>query len=154
MYNCQMNAADRAEFPQASRVVRVGNAAWNSEDDDLLEQLSAIIERRVRQQKPHTLETLSALLEPPPRVRLKTKTHVHVSYGPRMIFVDEENQMSADIRGLVFDKNCANQSEGQSYAEFVSRRTPGRHCENQKTQLYFSTSDEASPSKLSEFQRT
>ena len=105
MYNCQMNAADRAEFPQASRVVRVGNAAWNSEDDDLLEQLSAIIERRVRQQKPHTLETLSALLEPAPRVRWKN-AHVYLLYGPRMMFVDEENQISADIRGLVFEKTA------------------------------------------------
>ena len=65
-----MNATDRAEFPQASLVVRVGDAGWSSEDDDLLEQLSAIMQRRVRQQKPQTLETLSALLEPPPRVRL------------------------------------------------------------------------------------
>jgi hypothetical protein len=76
MHNFQMNAADRAEFPQASRVVRVGDAGWSSEDDDLLEQLSAIIERRVREQKPQTLEALSALLEPPPRVRCK-KAHAY-----------------------------------------------------------------------------
>ena len=105
MHICQMNAADRAEFPQASRVVRVGDAAWNSADDDLLEQLSAIIERRVQQQKPNSLEALSALLEPPPRGRCKQK-YVYLLYGPRMIFVDEENQMSADIRGLVFEKMC------------------------------------------------
>ena len=99
-----MNATDRAEFPQASRVVRVGDAGWSSEDDDLLEQLSAIIERRVREQKPQTLQALSALLEPPPRVRCK-KTHVYLLYGPRMIFVNEENQISADMPGLVFEKN-------------------------------------------------
>ena len=104
MHICQMNAADRAEFPQASRVVRVGDAAWNSADDDLLEQLSAIIERRVQHQNPKTLEALSALLEPPPRVRCN-KAYVYLLYGPRMIFVDEENQISADIRGLVFEKN-------------------------------------------------
>ena len=100
-----MNATDRAEFPRASRVARVGDAGWSSEDDGLLEQLSAIIEQRVRQQKPQTLEALSALLEPAPRVRLK-KAHVYVLYGPRMIFVDEENQISADIRGLVFEKTA------------------------------------------------
>ena len=105
MYNFQMNATDRAGFPQASRVVRVGDAGWSSEDDDLLEQLSAIIEQRVRAQKPQTLEALSALLEPPPRVRMK-KTHVYVLYGPRMIFVNEDNQISADIRGLVFEKTA------------------------------------------------
>lgn len=71
VHNRQMNAADRAEFPKASRVVRVGDAAWSSEDDDLLEQLSAIIARRVREQKPQTLQALSALLEPPPRARCK-----------------------------------------------------------------------------------
>ena len=102
MRNCQMN--DRVEFPQASRVVRVGDEEWNSEDDDLLEQLSAIIERRVRQQKPQTLEARSALLEPPPRVRCKN-AHVYLLYGPPMIFVNEENQISADIRGLVFEQN-------------------------------------------------
>ena len=91
MHNRQMNAADRAEFPKASRVVRVGDAAWSSEDDDLLEQLSAIIERRVREQKPQTLQALSALLEPPPRARCK-QTHVYLLYGPRMMFVNEENK--------------------------------------------------------------
>ena len=111
MYNCQMNAADRAEFPQASRIVRVGDAGWSSADDGLLEQLSAIIEQRVRQQKPQTLEALSSLLEPPPRVRLK-KAHVYVLYGPRMIFVDEENQISADIRGLVFEKTARISQKG------------------------------------------
>ena len=105
MHNCQMNAADRAEFPKASRVVRVGDAAWSSEDDDLLEQLSAIIARRVREQKPQTLQALSALLEPPPRARCK-QTHVYLLYGPRMMFVNEEKQISADIRGLVFEKNA------------------------------------------------
>ena len=104
MHNRQMNAADRAEFPKASRVVRVGDAAWSSEDDDLLEQLSAIIERRVREQKPQTLQALSALLEPPPRARCK-KAHVYLLYGPRMIFVNEEKQIAADIRGFVFEKN-------------------------------------------------
>ena len=98
-----MNAADRAEFPQASRVVRVGDAAWTSEDDELLEQLSAIIERRVRQQKPKTPEALSALLEPPPRVRWNN-AHVYLLYGPRVIFVNEENIISGDIRGLVFEQ--------------------------------------------------
>ena len=99
-----MNAADRAEFPQASRVVRVGDICWSSKDSDLLEQLSAIIERRVQQQKPNTLEALSALLQPPPRVRCK-KAYVYLLYGPRTIFVNEENQISADIKGLVFEKN-------------------------------------------------
>ena len=103
MHTCQMNAADRAEFPHASRVVRVGDAAWSSEDDELLEQLSAIIERRVRQQKPQTLQALSALLEPPPRVRWNN-AHVYLLYGPRVIFVNEENRISGDIRGLVFEK--------------------------------------------------
>ena len=104
MHICQMNAADRAEFPQASRVVRVGDAAWNSADAELLEQLSAIIELRVQHQNPKTLEALSALLEPPPRVRYE-KGHVYLLFGPRTIFVDEENQISADICGLVFEKN-------------------------------------------------
>ena len=99
-----MNAADRAEFPQASRVVRVGDTCWSSKDDDLLEQLSAVIERRVQQQKPNTLEALSALLDPPPRVRFK-KAYVYLLYGPRTIFVDEENQISVDIRGLIFEKS-------------------------------------------------
>ena len=49
--------------------------------------------------------SVSALLEPPPRVRLK-KAHVYVLYGPRMIFVNEDNQISADIRGLVFEKTA------------------------------------------------
>ena len=96
--------ADRAEFPQASRVVRVGDTCWSSKDDDVLEQLSAIIERRVQQQKPNTLEALSALLEPPPRVRFK-RAYAYLLYGPRTIFVDEENKIAADIRGLVFEKN-------------------------------------------------
>ena len=105
MHICQMNAADRAEFPQASRVVRVGDICWSPKDSDLLEQLSAIIERRVQHQKPNTLEALSALLQPPPRVRCKKGGHVYLLFGPRTIFVDEENQISADIRGLVFEKN-------------------------------------------------
>ena len=106
-----MNAADRTEFPQASRVIRVGDAAWSSEDDDLLEQLSAAIERRVRQQKPQTLQALSALLEPPPRVRCK-KAHVDLLYGPRMIFENEENRISGDIRGLVFEQIARVSLEG------------------------------------------
>ena len=97
-----MNAADRAAFPQASRIVRVGDVEWSSGDDDLLQQLCEVIEGRVRERQPVTAEALTALLEPPPRVRCN-KAHVYVLYGPRMIFVNEENEISGDIRGLVFE---------------------------------------------------
>ena len=109
-----MNAADRAEFPQASRVVRVGDAAWSSEDDDLLEQLSAVIERRVRQQKPQTLQALSALLEPPPRVRCK-QPHVYLLYGPRMIFVNEETNVQE-----TFAAWCLNKLRESAWREILS----------------------------------
>ena len=97
-----MNTADRKAFPNAARVVRIGDAEWSSEEDDLLQQLSEVIAGRVRERQPVTVEELSALLEPPPRVRCK-RAHVYLLYGPRMIFVNEENQISTDIRGLVFE---------------------------------------------------
>ena len=97
-----MNTADRKAFPNAARVVRIGDAEWSSEEDDLLQQLSEVIAGRVRERQPVTVEELSALLEPPPRVR-RERAHVYLLYGPRMIFVNEENQISGDIRGLVFE---------------------------------------------------
>ena len=97
-----MNTADRKAFPQASRVVRVSDGEWSSEEDELLRQLCEVIAGRVRERHPVTVEELSALLEPPPRVRCK-RAHVYLLYGPRTIFVNEEDQISGDIRGLVFE---------------------------------------------------
>ena len=95
-----MNTADRKVFPNASRVVRIGDAQWNSVEDELLRQLCEVLTRRARERQPCALERL---LEPPPRVRYGSE-HVYLLYGPRKIWVDEENQLQADLRGLVFEK--------------------------------------------------
>ena len=94
-----MNTADRNAFPQASRVVRVSDGEWSSEEDELLRQLCEVLTRRSRERQPCALERL---LEPPPRV-LHGSEHVYLLYGPRTIWVDEENQLQADVRGLVFE---------------------------------------------------
>ena len=39
---------------------------------------------------------------PPPRVS-NTNDHVYILFGPRKIWVDAENQVQVDIRGLVFE---------------------------------------------------
>ena len=86
-----MNAADRKAFPQASRVVRISDAEWSSEEDGLLRQLSEVLMRRARERQPCALERL---LEPRPRVR---------PGGGHVVFVFEEHQVQADVRGLVFE---------------------------------------------------
>ena len=94
-----MNAADRKAFPNATRVVRIGDAQWSSVEDDLLRQLSEVLNVRAREWQPCTLERL---LDPPPRVRNGNK-HVYLLYGPRTIWVDADNQIQVDMRGLVFE---------------------------------------------------
>ena len=94
-----MNTADRKAFPQASRVVRVSDKEWSSEEDELLRQLCEVLARRAKERQPCALERL---LDPPPRVR-NGREHVYLLYGPRTIFVDGENQLQADVRGLVFE---------------------------------------------------
>ena len=91
-----MNTADRKAFPQASRVVRVSDGEWISEEDELLKQLCDVLMRRARERQ------LERLLDPPPRV-CSGSEHVYLLYGPRTIFVDAENQLQADVRGLVFE---------------------------------------------------
>ena len=95
-----MNTADRNAFPQASRVVRVSDGEWSSEEDELLRQLCEVLTRRARERQPCALERL---LDPPPRVRNGSEQHVYLLYGPRTIWVDKENQLQADVRGLVFE---------------------------------------------------
>ena len=95
----QMNTADRKAFPNASRVVRIGDAQWSSVEDDLLRQLSEVLNARAREWQPCTLERL---LEPVPRV-LHGNKHVYLFDGPRVIGVDADNQIQVDIRGLVFE---------------------------------------------------
>ena len=92
-----MNTADRKAFPRASRIVRVSDREWSSEEDELLRQLFEVLTRRARERQPCALERL---LDPPPRVR-NGSDHVYLLYGPRTIWVDEENQLQADVRGLV-----------------------------------------------------
>ena len=99
-HTCQMNDADRAAFPNASRVVRISDAQWSSEDDNALEKLMGVLRRRAKDRQPCTLESL---LEPPPRVQVDN-AHVYILYGPRTIWVDDENQFQVDVRGLVFEK--------------------------------------------------
>lgn len=94
-----MNAADRAAFPSVSRIVRIGDARWNSEEDALLTQLSAILEHRAREWQSCMVESL---LEPLPRVA-HGNAQVHLLYGPKQIDVDSENKLQADINGLVFE---------------------------------------------------
>ena len=97
---CQMNTTDCAALPKASRIVRVGDAAWTSEDNDLLEKLTDVLRRRAKDWQPCSLE---ALIEPPPRV-LRGDSHVYLLYGPRVIFPDENDKLQVDVRGLVFEK--------------------------------------------------
>ena len=96
---CQMNTADVAAFPKASRVVRVGDAGWTSEDNGLLEKLTGVLRRRAKDLQPCSLE---ALIEPPPRVSY-SDAHVYLLYGPRVVFVGENDELQVDIRGLVFE---------------------------------------------------
>ena len=97
-----MNAADRSAFPQAGKIVRVGDAAWTSADDHLLRQLSEVLKRRARAMQPCEVE---ALVEPPPRVPCGDD-HVYLLFGPRVIYVDENDELQVDIRGLVFEQNA------------------------------------------------
>ena len=94
-----MKAADRKAFPMASRIVRINDAEWSSEEDDLLRQLCEVLMRRAKERQPCTLERL---LDPPPRV-LHGSEHVYLLYGPRKIWVDDSDQLQADVRGLVFE---------------------------------------------------
>ena len=94
-----MNTADRKAFPNANRVVRVSDGEWSSEEDDLLRQLCDVLMRRARERQPCALERL---LEPPPRV-LHGSEHVYLLYGPRTIWVDADNQIQVDMRGLMFE---------------------------------------------------
>ena len=96
---CQMNTADRAAFPQASRIVRVCDAAWTSEDNNLLEKLADVIRRRTKDWQPCELNTL---VEPPPRVR-HGGAHVYLLFGPSVIWVDAEIKIQIEIKGLVFE---------------------------------------------------
>ena len=93
-----MNAADRASFPNASRIVRVGDTHLNSEDDDLLQKWSEVLEQRAKDWQPCALE---ALLDLPPRVR-HGNAHAYLLFGPRAIFVDD-HKITGKIRGLVFE---------------------------------------------------
>ena len=79
--------------------MRIGDAQWSSVEDDLLRQLFEVLNVRAREWQPCTLERL---LDPVPRVRNGSE-HVYLLYGPRTIFVDGENQLQADVRGLVFE---------------------------------------------------
>ena len=45
----QMNTADRKASPQASRVVRVSDGEWSSEEDELLRQLCDVLMCRARE---------------------------------------------------------------------------------------------------------
>ena len=94
-----MNTADCAAFPKASRVVRVGDAAWTSEDYNLLEKLTDVLRRRAKERQPCELNTL---VEPPPRVAHGGE-HVYLLFGPSVISVDAENEIQMDIRGLVYE---------------------------------------------------
>ena len=94
-----MNAADRKAFPQASRIVRLSDAELSSEENRLLRQLFEVLMRRARERQPRALERP---LDPVPRVR-HGSAHVFLLYGPRVIWVDDENQFQVGIRGLVFE---------------------------------------------------
>ena len=94
-----MDAADRAAFPNASRILRVNDAQWSSEDDNALEKLMRVLQQRAKDCNGCTLESL---LLPPPRVS-NTNDHVYVLFGPGKMWVDAENQLQVDIRGLVFE---------------------------------------------------
>ena len=93
-----MDAADRGEFPNASRILRVNDVQWNSEDDNALEKLMGALQQRAKDRGPCALESL---LFPPPRVS-NTNDHVYALFGPRKIWV-ADNQVQVDIRGLVFE---------------------------------------------------
>ena len=101
IYQMDAATADHAAFPRASRVVRFGSDDWSSEDDDLLQQLSDVIERRTKERRHGHVE---ALLEPAPRVRTSCgSSHVYLLYGARPIWVDAASQIQVDMRGLVFE---------------------------------------------------
>ena len=96
----KMETSDSASFPNANRVVRIGTPGWAPQDDDVLSQLSDVIQRRVTGRRhPSRVEEL---LQPPPRV-LSGNSHVYLLYGQRPIWVDEANQIQCDFRGLVFE---------------------------------------------------
>ena len=99
----QMDTADRAAYPKASRVVRVGDAAaWTSEDSNFLEKSASLVRRRCKDLQPCEINTL---LDPRPRVRHKNE-HVYLLFGPRVICVDANNKTQMDIRELVFEPIC------------------------------------------------
>ena len=94
-----MDKADRAAFPNASRVIRVDDGQWSSEDDNALEELIGVLQQRAEDCSQCTLESL---LLPPPRVS-NANDHVYILFGPRKSWVDDENQVQLDIHGLVFE---------------------------------------------------
>ena len=122
----QMDTSDREAFPNASRIVRLGDAAWTLEDSDLLQQLSDVLERRSRERQPCGL---NALIQPPPRVR-HGSSHVYLLYGPRVIWVDAENQIQCDIRGLVFEPIARLCRKGNLVANFGEDLPPLRTRQN------------------------
>ena len=99
-----MMAVDSVAFPNANRVVRVGTSEWTRDDDCCLEDLSDVIENRVRfRRHPAHVEDL---LLPRPRIFTscgESQCHVYLLYGERPIFVDGQNQIQGDMRGLVFE---------------------------------------------------
>ena len=103
-----MDAADRAAFPNASRILRVNDGQWNSEDDNALEKLMGVLRQRAKDRSPGTLESL---LLPPPRVS-NTNDHVYVLFGPGQIWVDAENQVQVDVRGLVYEPKARMSRKG------------------------------------------
>ena len=103
-----MNAADRKAFPQASRIVRISDGEWGSEEDELLRQLCDVLMCRARERQ------LERLLEPPPRV-LHGSQHVYLLYGPGTIWVDDSDQLQADVRGLVFEPIARISREGNVF---------------------------------------
>ena len=70
-----------------------------SEHSSLLENLTDLLRRRAKDWQPCELHTL---VEPPPRVRHGGE-HVYLLFGPRVIFLDESNELQVDIGGLVFE---------------------------------------------------
>ena len=98
-----MQASDSASFPNANRVVRIGTPGWAPQDDDVLAQLSDVVQRRVTGRR-HT-SRVEAFLQPPPRVLSPCgNSHAYLLYGQQPIWVDEAtNQIQCDFRGLVFE---------------------------------------------------
>ena len=109
-----MDAADRASFPDASRVVRLGDAGWNSEDGDLLRQLFAVIAHRAVERQPRAVESI---IEPLPRVRCGD-AHAYLLFGPRLIYYDQDSVLKVDVCGLVFEPIARVNREGDFVIRF------------------------------------